>query len=217
MSNQTRTGQTSPSSTVSRDSVSPPSSQPLQARPQHLTSQMGCGGQQTSGAPPSHHNQQQHHMPLTDISTDSPEAINLQTNGATDLSYPSPTITPANESSAGYNPINGGFWTPLNRDVGSASSLVMQVKAENLSTSQQVASLAAVAAHHSAPHHHYHHHSSYGANPYYPGMDLSYFGGQSLNHQYASHMSSTASMFRSAAGMAEPYDAYTAADRYQLL
>jgi hypothetical protein len=49
-------------------------------------------------------------------------------------------------------------------------------------------------------------------------MDLAYFGGQSLNHGYASHMSSTASMFRSAAsaGMPDPYEAYST-DRYQLL
>jgi hypothetical protein len=152
---------------------------------------------------------------MSNLSSDSPEA-SLPAS-ASDMAYPSPTITPANDSTSTYLGSNGGgnFWTPLNREMN--SSLVMQVKAENLSPSQQ-AIAAAAAAHHSQQYHHHHHHPSYGANPYYPGMDLAYFGGQSLNHQYASHMSSTASMFRSAAaaGMPDPYDAYSA-ERYQLL
>lgn len=158
---------------------------------------------------------QQHHVLGNNISSDSPDTS--LPPSASDMAYPSPTITPANDSTSAYLSGNSGnnFWTPLNREMN--NSLVMQVKAENLSPSQQ-AIAAAAAAHHSQQYaaHHHHHPPTYSSNPYYPGMDLAYFGGQSLNHQYASHMSSTASMFRSAAGMADPYDAYSA-DRYQLL
>ena len=201
---QQQQGQTSPSSSVSRDSSSPPSLQQLQhqhlqhQQQQHMASQMGSH-------PPPPPLQSQHHL-ISNLPSDSPEA-SLPTS-ASEMAYPSPTITPANDSTSTYLGSNGSnnFWTPINRE------MALQVKAENLSPSQHA--IAAAAAAHTQQYHH-HHHPSYASNPYYPGMDLAYFGGQSLNHGYDSHMSSTASMFRSA-GMADPYEAYSA-DRYQLL
>jgi hypothetical protein len=93
----------------------------------------------------------------------------------------------------------------------------MQVKASEVSppicspvhssSSSAAAAAAAAAASHPMSHQSYptyHHH-----NPYYPGMDLAYFGGQQYN------MANSAAMFRS-----DAYDAYqqaASAERYQLL
>jgi hypothetical protein len=123
-------GQASPTSSVSRDSSSPPSLQQLQQQhlqsqqQQHMTSQM-------SSHPPPPPLQPQHHL-LANLSSDSPEA-SLPAS-ASDMAYPSPTITPANDATATYLGSNGGnnFWTPINRE------MALQVKAENLSPSQQV-------------------------------------------------------------------------------
>eukprot|EP00095_Tigriopus_kingsejongensis_P001694 maker-scaffold1039_size68027-snap-gene-0.8 protein:Tk01694 transcript:maker-scaffold1039_size68027-snap-gene-0.8-mRNA-1 annotation:"orthodenticle" len=136
--------------------------------------------------------------------------------------YPSPTITPVAVSS----PLDiysndtaqiSSFWNPnghfeLNNP--SRSTLLMQVKASNLTTQ---------------PSTNVTNYNTYSHSPYYPGMgvDLSYFGhsNQPSSHQYSnphyiSGSSAPASMLRSSAGLPpsipSEYDTF-ANERYQHL
>lgn len=169
-------------------------------------------------------------------------------NGLNDLSshtdhlgYHPTTGSPATDTTPYSN-----FWTPLNGNncgnnglgdmtsrspsAASSTSLVMQVKAANVSppsgsphhaTSSPASAAAAAAAAAAASHHmHQQAYSTYHHPSYYPGVDLSYFGGQ-INQQYtsAAHMSAAAAANQASMFRTSDYDAYSAAsvERYQLL
>ena len=108
----------------------------------------------------------------------------------------------------------------------SATSLNLQVKAANVSppggspqslgvphtsASAAAAAAAAAASHTTAAMTHQSYHPTYHHNPYYPGMDFAYLGGQQFN------MANSAAMY----ARSDAYDAYqqatSEAGRYQLL